>query len=91
MLNIVDYLVLALILLVPILIGFYFGYKSKINKWLKIETEEKTALSEYLIASSDMRSVPIAFSLLATFVSTNTLLGMYKLAIKLRIFFSLKF
>ncbi len=53
-----------------------FGYKKQIKRFFKIEVnEEKTALSEYLVASSEMGAVPIAFSLLATFVSTTTFLG----------------
>ena len=74
--NSIDYIVLALILIVPILIGIYFGYKNQIRKLLKLKNlDVESALSEYLTASSDMGSIPIAFSLLATFVSTNTLLG----------------
>lgn len=84
MMNITDYLVFAIILLIPILVGFYFGYKSKINRWFKIESKQKTDLSEYLLASSEMESVPIAFSLLATFVSTTTLLGMPRLTVKFK-------
>ena len=64
--NWIDYLVLAFILLIPILIGLWFGYKNS----------KKTQIAEYLTASSDMGAVPIAFSLLATFVSTTTLLGL---------------
>ena len=76
--NAFDYLVLALILLVPILIGLYFGYKKQIRLFFGLEaSNEKSALSEYLTANSDMNAIPIAFSLLATFVSTNTLLGYY--------------
>jgi dTDP-4-dehydrorhamnose reductase len=40
-----------------------------------IDVYGKTKLAEYLVASSDMGAVPIAFSLLATFVSTTTFLG----------------
>lgn len=76
--NTIDYLVLAFILFVPILIGIYFGYKKQIRTFFKLnDCEEKSALSEYLVASSDMSATPIAFSLLATFVSTNTLLGLF--------------
>ena len=74
--NWIDYLVLALILLVPILIGFFFGYLKNFNFFNKSNNENrKTELAEYLVASSDMGAIPIAFSLLATFVSTTTFLG----------------
>ena len=74
--NWIDYLVLALILLVPILIGFFFGYLKNLKFFNKSNNENmKTELAEYLVASSDMGAVPIAFSLLATFVSTTTFLG----------------
>lgn len=76
--NGVDYLVVFLILLVPLIIGFYFGYKNKIKACISSKIDEKTTkteLKEYLVAGSAMSSVPIAFSLLATFVSTTTLLG----------------
>ncbi len=76
MLEIADIIVLILILSVPILIGIYFGYTQQIRKFFNLtKNNEKTALAEYLVASSDMGAVPIAFSLLATFVSTTTLLG----------------
>ena len=63
--NWIDYLVLVIILLIPIGIGMFFAYKNS----------KKKDLAEYLVASSDMGAVPIAFSLLATFVSTTTFLG----------------
>ncbi len=76
MLVTADIIVLVLILLVPVLIGIYFGYSLKIKKFLGIDkNNEVKRLAEYLTASSDMGAVPIAFSLLATFVSTTTLLG----------------
>ena len=71
-----DYVVLFIIFLVPILIGLYFGYRTKLKSCIgSSQDPQKTELSEYLVASSDMGAVPIAFSLLATFVSTTTLLG----------------
>jgi Na+/pantothenate symporter len=74
--NYVDYIVLFLILLVPILVGLFFGYRNKLKLCVgKSDGSDKTELNEYLVASSDMGAVPIAFSLLATFVSTTTLLG----------------
>lgn len=74
--NAVDYIVLSLILLVPIMIGTYFGYQKQITKFFGLDDSKyNSALSDYLTASSEMSAIPIAFSLLATFVSTNTLLG----------------
>jgi hypothetical protein len=74
--NWIDYIVLALILLVPILIGLFFGYLRNFKCFKKPNDEKKqTELAEYLVASSDMGAIPIAFSLFATFVSTSTFLG----------------
>jgi len=74
--NWLDYIVLALILFVPILIGLFFGYFKNFECFNKSNHKNtKTELAEYLVASSDMGALPIAFSLLATFVSTTTLLG----------------
>ena len=74
--NWIDYIVLALILLVPILIGLFFGYLRNFSCFNKSNNENgKTKLAEYLVASSDMGAVPISFSLLDTFVSTTTFLG----------------
>ena len=78
----VDYVVLSAILFIPILIGIYFGYQKQIRNFFKLKNKnENSALSEYLVASSEMSATPVAFSLLATFVSTNTLLGIKKILI----------
>ncbi len=62
MLVTADIIVLVLILLVPVLIGIYFGYSLKIKKFLGIDkNNEVKRLAEYLTASSDMGTVPIAF------------------------------
>lgn len=85
--NIADYIVLAFILLVPILIGAYFGYRNQIINFFGLDvSKHNSALSEYLIASSEMSATPIAFSLLATFVSTNTLLGKFFLTFQFLFF-----
>lgn len=72
----IDYLVLIQMLIVPILIGLYFGYKNKLKSCFKQSDQvSSTELSNYLVASSEMSSIPIAFSIFATFISTTTFLG----------------
>ena len=90
--NTIDFIVLAFILLVPILIGLYFGYKKQIRKFFKLNNaQEHSTLSEYLVASSDMSAIPIAFSLLAIFVSTNTFLGyIYKIDLYINFYINVK-
>lgn len=95
-----DYLVLIIILAISLLIGLYFGFKSKLLKCLnknnkttvdknEIELQDSndsqeqneskknaSKVSEYLTANSSMNPIPVAFSLLATFYSSASLLGM---------------
>ncbi|CAG2165233.1 unnamed protein product [Oppiella nova] len=64
--SIVDYLVFVSLLIASSLIGVYFWYKSR-----------KTATNaEYLIGNRQLSLVPVIMSMAATFMSTNTLLGM---------------
>ena len=61
MLNYVDYIVLATALLVSASIGFYYRRQNSAN--------------DYLLAGGSMSPLPVAFSLMASFMSAITLLG----------------
>ncbi|CAF0966719.1 unnamed protein product [Rotaria sordida] len=64
-LSVVDYVVLALLLLSSAVIGVFFGFfKSK-----------KTSAKEFLLASGTMGVIPTALSLTVSFLSAITLLG----------------
>ncbi|XP_052125157.1 sodium-coupled monocarboxylate transporter 1-like [Frankliniella occidentalis] len=60
-----DYLVLALTLGISLLVGLYYGC---------FGSRQKTDL-EYLLANRQMKTVPVAISLIAGFISGITLLG----------------
>lgn len=92
--TVYDYLVLLFILAISMLIGFYFGFKSKLknlmtrnkitdkNEEIELketnDSNEKSQVSEYLTANSSMNPLPVALSMLATFYSATALLGMVK-------------
>ena len=61
MLTYVDYIVLALALLISASIGIYYRRQDNSN--------------DYLLASGTMSPLPVAFSLMASFMSAITLLG----------------
>lgn len=87
-LDLVDYFVLIVILIIPVLIGLFYGVQ---NNSIRIPTLSKlksfqskndiNRVSEYLTASSSMNYLPIALSLLASFISTTSLLGIILLYI----------
>ncbi|XP_045471086.1 putative sodium-dependent multivitamin transporter [Harmonia axyridis] len=60
-----DYLVLVIVLLVSSLIGVYYRFTGGKQKTTK----------EYLLADKNMPFLPVAFSLMASFMSAITLLG----------------
>ncbi|XP_055690120.1 sodium-coupled monocarboxylate transporter 1 isoform X2 [Lutzomyia longipalpis] len=60
-----DYLVFIIMLFMCILIGIYFGFIKN------VDTE-----SEYLVGGRNMQVLPIALSLIASFISGITLLGL---------------
>ncbi|KAF8763707.1 Sodium-coupled monocarboxylate transporter 1 like protein [Argiope bruennichi] len=64
MLSIADYIMFAALLAVSAGIGVFFIFKSK-----------KNTNDEYLLAGKDMSILPVAFSLMATFMSATTLMG----------------
>ncbi|GFT24638.1 putative sodium-dependent multivitamin transporter [Nephila pilipes] len=64
-LSVVDYAFLAATLLVSSGIGLYFQITSK-----------KRTNEEYLLAGKNMSVTPVAFSLMATFMSSTTLMGL---------------
>ena len=85
-----DYGVLILILTFSIFVGLFHEFKQKINnlkyfnkkkifndenKELNNEENTNSKTNEYLTGNSSISSVPIAFSLLASFYSATSLLG----------------
>ncbi|XP_054711639.1 putative sodium-dependent multivitamin transporter isoform X2 [Uloborus diversus] len=66
MLGIVDYIVILVMLLMSGGIGVYFRFAGR---------KQKTAV-EYLLAGKNMAIFPVTFSLMASFLSSATILGM---------------
>ena len=64
MLTIVDYIVIILALLISVAIGLYYRRQSNAE--------------DYLLANGKMSSLPVGFSLMASFMSAITLLGVTK-------------
>ena len=64
--GVVDYVVLAVILFVPMVIGIIFRFRGG---------QEKTT-SDYLTGSRQMSSAPVAISLSVSFLSGITILGL---------------
>ncbi|GBN39921.1 Sodium-coupled monocarboxylate transporter 2 [Araneus ventricosus] len=64
MLSAADYIIFAAMLVVSAGIGIFFQLTSK-----------KKTNEEYLLAGKDMSILPVAFSLMATFMSATTLMG----------------
>ncbi|XP_023341743.1 putative sodium-dependent multivitamin transporter isoform X2 [Eurytemora carolleeae] len=63
--GVADYIVLAAIMIVSSLIGLFYRFTGG---------QQKTS-SEYLLADGNMSVLPVAFSLMASFMSAITLLG----------------
>lgn len=76
-LGIVDYIIFALMLVISASIGVYFRFAGG---------KQKTT-EEFLLAGKDMGILPVAFSLMASFLSAITVIGipaeMYKFGIHL--------
>ncbi|GFY45108.1 putative sodium-dependent multivitamin transporter [Trichonephila inaurata madagascariensis] len=77
LLGLVDYIIFALMLLVSAGIGVFFRFSGG---------QQKTT-DEYLLAGKDMSILPVAFSLMASFLSAITVIGvpaeMYRFGINL--------
>lgn len=78
-----DYLVFVAMLLLCILIGIYFGFAKKRHEKHQHKTaadggedDEGSAEREYLMGGRTMSVFPIALSLIASFISGITLLGL---------------
>ena len=86
----IDYVVLISVLLISIIIGFYHGFRDKLSNLLRktkkqrsndavelnlMNEGENRKTSEYLMANSTMGTIPVTFSLLASFYSATALLG----------------
>ncbi|GFW25358.1 putative sodium-dependent multivitamin transporter [Trichonephila clavipes] len=63
-LSVVDYILLVAMLFVSAGIGLYFQLTSK-----------KKTNEEYLLAGKDMSVLPVTFSLMATFMSSPSIMG----------------
>lgn len=63
--TVVDYVIFAAVLVISAGIGFYHAWKDRRQK----------SIDEFLLAGRNMHPVPVALSLLASFMSAITLLG----------------
>lgn len=63
--SLVDYVVFALLLISSSAIGLYFWYKSR----------NEISSDEYLTGKRQLPVLPVTLSLVTSFLSTNTLLG----------------
>ncbi|XP_039298800.1 sodium-coupled monocarboxylate transporter 1 isoform X1 [Nilaparvata lugens] len=72
--GVMDYTVFASMLLVSAVIGFYHGcdiFNFKKNK----PKAKNNAVGEFLTANGEMSTLPVALSMLASFLSSITLMG----------------
>ncbi|XP_065842118.1 sodium-coupled monocarboxylate transporter 1-like isoform X2 [Oscarella lobularis] len=66
--SVPDYIVFAISIAISLSVGFYFSLKS-----LK---KQKTTTNDFLMAGRSMKSIPIALSMLASFMSAVSILGL---------------
>lgn len=64
-LGVVDYIICGAVLLISLAIGIYYGCTGGKNK----------TTEEFLLGDRNMPVLPVAMSLLASFMSTVTVLG----------------
>ena len=82
-LDVYDYLVLASVLLISASIGVYYRFSGGRQKSTKVfqhykphfQSKNMSHFQEYLLADRNMSFIPVAFSLMASFMSSVTLLG----------------
>lgn len=83
--EVFDYVVIILILLVSISIGVYNGFRDRIinrirsifgKPTIQNDTIDNAKTQDYITANSSMSCVPVAFSILASFYSATALLGL---------------
>lgn len=60
-----DYVIVAIVLIISILIGLYYRFVGA----------KQSTTTEYLLADRSMSATPVAFSLMASFMSAITILG----------------
>jgi len=72
-LGALDYIVCILVLAMSVSIGVYFGFFEK-KRQLQIIHEGQT--DDFLLGNRQMKPIPVACSLMASFFSAITLLGM---------------
>ena len=61
-----DYFVFCVTLIIPLIVGFYHNFTGGNQKTIK----------EHMLANSQMSIIPVAFSLMASFMSAITMLGL---------------
>jgi Na+/proline symporter len=72
----IDYTIFIGMLLVCTFVGLYFGYQDqKIRKRYKKQAVGYSEAANYLMGGRNMPVIPIALSLIASFVSGTVLLG----------------
>ena len=87
-LGIVDYIILSILLLISASIGVYYRFSGGRQKSTKVHHFSfiikntnlhfialNNLFQEYLLADRNMSFIPVAFSLMASFMSSITLLG----------------
>lgn len=69
-LGITDYIVFFACLAVPMIVGLWFMYQSK-----KQQANGQASMEEYMMASKSVGVIPLALSLVTSFMSAITVLG----------------
>jgi Na+/proline symporter len=76
----IDYSMFALMLIICSGIGIYFGYKDhklhQMQKRSRLRVRRGSEALEYLVGSRNLQVFPVSMSLVASYVSGITLLGM---------------
>lgn len=75
----VDYLLWLLLLVVSLGIGVYFGFFEGCKRKKKLDKSETT---EFLLGGRQMHAIPVACSLMASFFSAITLLGILVIIVR---------
>jgi sodium-coupled monocarboxylate transporter 8/12 len=77
--GLLDYAIFALMLVISSLIGVYFGcqdrLKSKKYRLNRLNTNNGSEVLEYLVGGRNLQVLPVAISLIATFVNGVHILG----------------
>jgi sodium-coupled monocarboxylate transporter 8/12 len=68
--DVADYVIFGAMLLLSALTGLYFGCRGKLNK-----QREPESFKDYLTGNGNLKSFPVAMSLIASYISGVTMLG----------------